>query len=117
MEIFIISAEELKKDETLYILVFFRGVYQSRQMKIKGRVGEQHQLGQKCFIGPSRIIYPVRGIGIVAPQRVAEWLAAQPELQDILDVRCNPSSRKLSGHTSTTLIRCTKSSAASKKIF
>jgi len=42
MEIFIISASDAKN---LQILALFRGGYQLRQMKIKARVGKQHQLG------------------------------------------------------------------------
>ena len=76
------SAKDVMNEENLYILVFFGGVYQSRQMKIEARVGEQNQLGQKCVVVRRRIIYPVRGTGIVARKPVAEWLFAQTEPQD-----------------------------------
>ena len=33
-----------KNEENLYVLIFFKGLYQLRQMKIKAPVGEQHQL-------------------------------------------------------------------------
>ena len=65
-------------------------------MKIEAKVGEQHQMCQKCFVVPCEIIYPVRGVGIVAPQPVIVVPSriiypvremAIVALQDILDIR------------------------------
>ena len=58
------SAKEVKSEEKPEILVFFRGVYQLRQMRIEARVGEQHQLGQKVV--PSKVIYLICRMGVVA---------------------------------------------------
>ena len=108
-----------KNEESMYVLVFFGRVYQSRQMKIQARVGEQYQLGQKRLVVPSGVtrVDPVWGKGITVPRLLVTGgcLAARTGLQDTLELDRDVLSRKLSRHTRILSIIPTKRFTARKK--